>query len=264
MTTPWAGGTVLALTLTIGAYGVPRPAGEISVAEGRVTLDGHEIGAKVMGAPSVAPGQVLATGQGRAELLLNPGVFLRLAEESAVKLVSSRPDNTRAELLRGEALLEVLELGKRDHLEIINKEAYTHLLKPGLYVFHVEGPTVRVYQGKAQVEDDRRIASFSRGKQLTLNTKSMEPQKFDLTENDGLYSWSAQRTRTMAQTSESMVGNLLAFARGEKYDAGWYWNPWFQAWAFVPAEGYRLSAFGYGFYAVDAPHSMMPVFADFH
>jgi hypothetical protein len=221
MATPRVGEIVLTLTLAIGAYGAPKPAGAIGAIEGRVTLDELPIGANVAGSPPVAPGQVLATGQGRAELLLNPGVFLRLAEDSAVKLIASAPDNTRAELLRGEALLEVLEVGKRDHLEIINKEAYTHLLKPGLYVFLAEGPTVRVYAGKAQVEDDRRIASFSRGKQLTLNTKSMEPQKFDLTENDGLYSWSAQRTRAMAQTSESMVGNLLAFARGEKYDAGW-------------------------------------------
>lgn len=263
MTNPGVGGTVLVLTLTLGAYGLPRPAGEISAAEGPVTLNGLPITADVAEAPRAAPGQVLETGTGHAEMLLNPGVFLRLNENSAVRLIASSPNHIRAELLRGEALLEVLELGKRDRLEIIDRQAYTQLLKPGLYVFRAEGPTVRVYEGKARVEDDRRVASFSRGKQLTLETKSMEAQKFNLTDKDALYSWSAQRMRAIAQTSESMVGNLLAFSPAEKHDAGWYWNPWFQAWAYVPAEGYRLSTFGYGFYAVDAPHSMMPVFADF-
>ena len=257
------GGIVLTLTWALGAYGAPVPAGAISAAEGRVALDGQQIGADIAEAPRVEPGHVLETGDGHAELLLNPGVFLRLGENSAVKLIASSPGNTRAELLRGDALLEVLQLDKKQQLEIIDRQAYTRMLKAGLYMFHADGPAVRVYQGKAQVEDDRRVAAFGHGRQLTLNTRSMEPQKFDLMERDGLYEWSARRTRSIAQTSESMVGNLLAFAREETYDAGWYWNPWFQAWAYVPQDGYRISAFGYSFYSPGTPHSVLPVFADF-
>ena len=253
--------TVAVLACT--AYTAPMPAGAISAVEGEVTLNGQPVGSDVSEAPRANPGQVLGTGNGRAELLLNPGVFLRIGQNSSIKLIASSPDNTRIELLRGEALLEVLQLGKQEQLEIIDRQAYTRMLKVGLYVFHVDGPRVQVYEGKARVDDDQRSAAFGQGKQLTIRAKSPEPAKFDLTERDSLYDWSARRTRSIAQTSESMVENLLAFARGEQYDAGWYWNPWFRAWAYVPPEGYRISAFGYGFYSPDATRSVAPVFADF-
>lgn len=249
--------------LAWAAQGAPMPAGAIGAAEGEVTLNGQPVGSDVSEAPRVMPGQVLGTGNGHTELLLNPGVFLRLGENSALKLIASSPDNTRVELLRGEALLEVLQFGTREFLEIIDRHAYTNMLKAGLYVFHAEGPIVQVYEGKVQVEDDRRSATFGQGKQLTMIGKSMAPAKFDLTQRDNLYDWSAHRTRLIAQASESVVENLLAFARDEQYDAGWYWNPWFRAWAFVPPEGYRTSAFGYGFYSPGATRSVAPVFADF-
>ena len=252
---------VAALAFT--AYTAPMPAGAISAAEGEVTLNGQAVGSDVSEAPRVKPGQVLGTGNGRAELLLNPGVFLRLGQNSSIKLIASSPGNTRVELLRGEALLEVLQLGKQEQLEIIDRQAYARMLKAGLYIFHLDGPRVQVYEGKARVEDDRRSAAFGRGKQLTMIGKSMEPARFDLTHRDSLYDWSAHRTRLVAQASESMVENLLAFARGAQYDAGWYWNPWFRAWTFIPPEGYRMSAFGYGFYSPDTTRSVAPVFADF-
>ena len=262
--------TVLAITFTICAAGAepvgeigPPPAGLISAIEGRVLLDNQPLGANIVDAPRVARGDVLGTENGRAELLLNPGAFLRLGGQSAVKLIASSPSRTRVELLRGEALLEVLQLGKQEALEIIDRQAYTRLLQNGLYVFRAEGPSVTVYDGKARVEDDRRAVSLGKGHSLILDTRAPRPQKFDLTRKDPLYDWSAARTRSLAHASESMVENLLAFARESAYDAGWYWNPWFQAWTFVPASGYRLSPFGYGFYSPATPHSVMPVFADF-
>lgn len=257
---------IFAMAVIPGANAVPAPVGAISAVEGRVTVDGNLVPADARNAPHVAEGDVLGTENGRAELLLNPGVFVRLAENSAVKLVASSPDRTRLDLLRGEALLEVLQIGKEEVLEVVDQQAHARLLEEGLYVFHAQGPTLAVYQGKARVDriEDRRIhVSVGRYRELDLGAVILQPKKFGVTATDALYSWSSGRTRTVAQTSESMAENLLALAPGSSYDSGWYWNPWFQAWAFIPGEGYRLSAFGYGFYAPTAVHSVMPVFADY-
>lgn len=257
---------VLAAGLSPCAKAIPSPAGAISAVDGRVTLDGKPVAADIQHAPRVAAGDVLGTEKGRAELLLNPGVFLRLAENSAVKLLASSPDRTRVELLRGEALLEVLQLGKRELLEVVDQESRAQLLQEGLYVFRAQRPSIAVFKGKARVgriEESGIRVSVGQKKELDMSAVTLQPEKFDVTETDSLYAWSAKRTRTVAQTSESMAENLLALAPNSSYEAGWYWNPWFQAWAFVPGDGYHLSAFGYGFYAPTAVHSVMPVYADY-
>ena len=46
----------------------------------------------------------LFTKDGRAEILLTPGVFLRLGDNSSVKMISSSLTETQAALTRGQAL----------------------------------------------------------------------------------------------------------------------------------------------------------------
>ena len=45
-----------------------------------------------------------------AEILLTPGVFLRVAENSSIKMISSRLIDTRVDLLSGSILIECAEL----------------------------------------------------------------------------------------------------------------------------------------------------------
>ena len=239
-------------------------AGTVSWVEGRVLLDGTAVGPGAPNVLAIEPGHVLRTEQGKAEVLLTPGVFVRLAENSSLKLINSSDSGTRVELLGGEALVEVLQMDKHARLDVIDRQGYTRLLDDGLYRFAATGPTVAVLEGKVRVEDDRRSAAFGKGKQLDLaGHGAMQPKKFDRDWKDDLYYWSDRRTRAAAHTSESMAENLLAFNPLPKYQAGWYWHPWYQSWAFIPEDGYRMSAFGYGFYAPTTMHSVAPVFADF-
>jgi hypothetical protein len=30
---------------------------------------------------------------------------------------------------------------------------------------------------------------------------------------------------------------------------GWFWNPWYSGWAFLPGDGYLYSPFGFAFYS---------------
>ncbi len=52
-------------------------------------------------------GQTLATEDARAEVLLTPGVFLRLGSHSSFKMVSNLLSDTRLEVLSGTAIVEV-------------------------------------------------------------------------------------------------------------------------------------------------------------
>src|ERR1017187_9058759 len=85
----------------LAAYGAAARPGTVNYIEGQVTLDGQSAGATDMGSMEVQPVQMLQTGQGKAEMLLTPGVFLQLADQGAVGLVSPRLMVTRVELFRG-------------------------------------------------------------------------------------------------------------------------------------------------------------------
>ena len=49
---------------------------------------------------------MLSTGQGRAEILLTPGVFLRVGENTSIKMLDNRLLSTRVEFLSGSAIVE--------------------------------------------------------------------------------------------------------------------------------------------------------------
>src|SRR5580692_8267320 len=69
--------------------------------EGTVTLAGERLEQKFGRFPDLGEGRELRTGQGRAEVLLTPGVFLRIGENSAIRMLSDQLADTRVELLDG-------------------------------------------------------------------------------------------------------------------------------------------------------------------
>ena len=80
---------VFAASLAWGQQAISARSGMIHYIEGDATIDGTAIHPKFAAFPDVKNGQLLATGEGRAEVLLTPGVFLRLAENSSVRMLSN-------------------------------------------------------------------------------------------------------------------------------------------------------------------------------
>src|ERR1022692_1271909 len=80
--------------------------GLIHYAEGRVLLDGRPVEVSLTAFPEVKQGMELRTEDGRAEVLLNPGVFLRLAENSSIRMVNNKLSDSRVEFLSGSAVIE--------------------------------------------------------------------------------------------------------------------------------------------------------------
>src|ERR1700731_2611898 len=80
--------------------------GLIHYVEGRVLLDGKPVEVSLTAFPEVKQGMELRSEDGRAEVLLNPGVFLRLAENSSIRMVSNKLDDSRVEFLSGSAVIE--------------------------------------------------------------------------------------------------------------------------------------------------------------
>src|ERR1700731_2321688 len=82
------------LAIPAAAAGSAVP-GTLNDVEGQVAVAGQSVTSHSVGSVQVEPKQVLETGQGRAEMLLTPGVFLRVGENSAGRLVSPGLADTR-------------------------------------------------------------------------------------------------------------------------------------------------------------------------
>jgi hypothetical protein len=232
------------------AQGATARPGTVNYTEGGVTIDGQAIAAKSLGSTEVEPGQVLRTGQGKAEMLLTPGVFIRLGDNAAVRMVSPSLTDTRVELLQGEAMVEADEVLVGNHLVIADRGVDTQIRKNGLYRFTTEPAQLAVYDGQAQVFIDERTVEVGKGKQLTLTqAAAVKPQSFDRRLTDNLYQWSSVRSEYVADANQSSVQYIVGGNPWGWYGMGWYWNPWFSSWAFIPGNGFFGSPFGFGFYS---------------
>ncbi len=79
----------LATLFSVPVWGAAqgRP-GTINYIEGRVSAGAKPVAQSSVGSASLEAGQKLTTGNGKAEVLLTPGAFLRVGAESAATMVS--------------------------------------------------------------------------------------------------------------------------------------------------------------------------------
>ena len=127
--------------------------GMVNYVEGDVQIAGKPV--KLDGAifPDVKIGQVLSTEDGRAEVLLTPGVFLRLDNNTSFRMISNKLTDTQVEILKGSALVGASEILKDNRIVVKTGNAETVLLKSGLYHFNADAGQVRAFDGKVQVSD---------------------------------------------------------------------------------------------------------------
>jgi hypothetical protein len=192
---------------------------------------------------------VLETRNGKAEILLTPGVFLRLNNNSQVRLDSNSITDTRVALVKGEAMVEAAVAEKDNGIQILDAGSTTLIDKRGIYEFNADQPKVAVYDGEATVRTGDQSVSVKKGHELDLvaaNAK-LKTHGFDTKMTDPLYAWSRVRSEYMAEANMSTAQTIVVNNPGWYYGTGWYWNPYWASWAFVPGAGYWDSPFGLGF-----------------
>jgi hypothetical protein len=236
--------------LLAGDHGPGRP-GTVNYVEGQVYLAAQPLDEKSVGSIEVDPGQTLTTNTGKAEILLTPGVFVRLGDSSSATMISSDLTNTKLSIDRGEALVEVAEIHEENDLRILVDGKSTELLKTGLYDFNENQHLVRVLDGEAMVSDGERSIKVNSGHMVDLATNGpIKAQKFDKKELEAedLYRWTSLRSGYLAEANVDYAPNY-SFGGNGWFGEGWYWDPWFSAYTFLPGDGIFFSPFGWGFYS---------------
>jgi hypothetical protein len=223
--------------------------GTINYIEGQVSLDAQPLGARA--AVTLQPGQTLATGpNGFAEVLLTPGAFVRIGHNSQLRFVTAGLADTKAELDRGSAIVEADQLIKGTSLSVAMNNATAQIEKKGLYDFDADQQAVRVLDGKVRVTEAAGSRTIGKDDQVLLASATpLKKSGFDANavKREPLYVWSEARSQDESQANVALAQNVAAY--GGWYGPGWYWDPYWSFYAFLPADGFLYSPFGWGFYS---------------
>jgi hypothetical protein len=224
--------------------------GAINYVEGSASINGQELGTNSVGSAVLAQGQELTTQTGRVEILLTPGVFLRVDHNGTVKMVSPDLADTKVAVLNGRAMVEVTDISKNNNIRVDLNDTSVQLLKRGLYDFDIDHNQVRVFKGKADVFAGNRTIGVGDNHEVTLASGTQPKSKgFDDKQyTDDFFRWSGLRSGYLAE-ADADTARLYVNGGPGWYGAGWYWDPWFGAYTFIPGAGIFYSPFGWGFYS---------------
>jgi hypothetical protein len=224
--------------------------GVVNYVEGHATLNGQPLAPDVVGSAVVGPNQAVATTDGYVEVLLTPGAFLRVGHNSEVRLISVGLTGVNAQVDRGSALVEVADLIEGSRLTFAVNGVPVQIKKKGLYEFDAAQHAVRVLDGKAEVQETANDKiTLKKGDEVSVAGEPLKKHDFDVkaAKKEPLYVWSKVRSEQQSQANQHTADVILA--GGGWYGPGWYWNPFWASYAFVPGSGMLYSPFGWGFYS---------------
>jgi hypothetical protein len=252
-------GSIFAAAALLAAVALPvfaqrvisARAGLVNYTEGPVLLNGREAQPARGVFPQMNRQDTLRTSRGRAELLLNPGVFLRVGRDSSIRMLSNELADTRVELLAGTLVLEAAEVRKDTSVALRRGDATVWIRKRGVYRLDSDPAALRVFDGKAVVELGGQRIEAGKGKMVSLGGGALALNKFDRKKPDSLDLWSQSRAGYLASVNLSTARSMLG--RSTIRCSGWCLNSLFGVITYIPLRGMYLSPYGYYY---TSPHEL--------
>src|SRR5580704_14367372 len=178
---------------------VSTHAGLIHFFEGAVYVGDRPLESHLGRFPSVPQGAELRTAEGRAEVLLTPGVFLRIGERSSIRMVANDLADTQVELQTGSAIVDSGEPNSGTSVTLNYKDWRVHFLQKGVYRLNTDPPSLWVRQGKAEVFTGPSEEPVSVERGMTLPFASvLVPELPEKLPNDALNDWANGRSQSIS------------------------------------------------------------------
>ncbi len=235
--------------------------GTLHYFEGDVSIDGTPVQSQVGRFSEVKEKSVLSTTRGRAEILLTPGVFLRIGENSSIQMLDNRLVSTRVDILSGTAIIESddPQMDVKDStVVLLYKDYEIRMAKHGLVEISADPGQLKVFKGEAVVNTTGSAlnrVTVKEGRLLPFSA-ALLTEKFDDRAGDDLFMWARDRSQNLSAANMASARSLSnSFSSGSGYpsggswNGGWYFNPYFSMFTYVPGNGTLWSPFGYGFFS---------------
>lgn len=175
-------------------------AGLICYTEGRVLLNDRAVRLVPGRFPQMRMDDVLRSTSGRGEVLLNPGAFLRIRDNSAVRLLSNSLTEPRFEVLWGAVILEVEDVKNATSVTAVWRGVTVSAARKGVFRLDTNPAALRVFEGEAWVASEGRSIKVGKGKRLPLGG-AWSSAKFDVQQVDSFDRWSGRRAVLVARTN---------------------------------------------------------------
>lgn len=241
-------------------YVISAKAGGVNFIEGKVSVARRQgrSGLLLKGDKVEISDKVSTGTDGKAEILLNPGSYLRLSENSTMEFVSTELENLQIKLKSGSAILEVFA-DNEFKVAINTPKTDFYLIQSGIYRIDIlaDGTEkIEVWKGRAQLgQTEANI--IKGGKAAVIENGQTQIIKFDRDEKDGFELWSKTRAKDLAKINakleRSLVTSSLINSFNQRswnlYDSFgvWVYNSSYGSNCFLPfGYGWR-SPYGYGF-----------------
>lgn len=245
---------------TSSLYVISAKAGAVNYLSGDVSIQPK--GAKKVflhKGDEVQVGDKVSTGgDGRAEILLNPGSYIRLAENSEFEFVTtSLEDDLQLKLNRGNAIFEVIA-DKEFKIAINTPNSRFYLISSGIYridALENGAGKISVWKGKAQL-GDAKATTVKGGKTATFDNMQVAIAKFDRDNKGEFDLWSKTRAEQIAKINERLVQRQmrqsLMSSFNNTWDASngyglWVRDPFSQSFCFLPFGYGSRSPYGFGY-----------------
>jgi len=223
--------------------------GTVHYFEGDVSIDGTQVERQTARFTEIKEQQALRTGQGRAEILLTPGVFLRVGENSSIRMLDNRLASTRVEVVSGNAIVESVDpqMSLKDSpVTLIYRDYEIRMAKHGLVEIGSDPSEMKVYKGEAEVSTSGNRAIVKEGQKMPF-AAGLVAEKFDTKSADDLYLWARDRSQSLSAANMTSARTLNANCLTNC--SGWYYNPNLGMITYIPGGGMLVSPFGYGFFS---------------
>ena len=222
----------------------------------QVSIDGVDQRMRPGIFPVVKQGSILRTESGRAEVLLTPGVFLRLVDNSAIRMLDTDLAHTRVEVVSGDVMVEADDPGmsvKNAPVTLVFDGTEIRIVKHGLIEISRTSNQVKVYRGEAEVTTGTATLWLKEGRYSALSG-DLKAERFDVRKDssDSL-AWSQERSANLSAANIHAAGTMRAGPgygySGAPWDGGWYYNSMFGYFTYIPLRGTTWNPWGYGFYS---------------
>src|SRR5215216_7705018 len=194
---------------------------------------------------------------GRVEILLNPGSYLRVGGNSEVELSNNALDNLELRLIRGTAIVEAAGADDIDlNISISTPHTKLAIVRQGLYRLNVvpgDATELIVRKGRVILSDSH--TKVKGGNKVVFNATAVSVAKLTKEEKklaEDVDVWSKQRAETLAKANRRITDTMFrsAFASFRDLDPWsrssgmWFYHPGANCYTFLPFRFGWTSPYG--------------------
>ncbi len=237
-------------------YVISAKAGGINLVEGSVSVQRStgDSGYLVKGDSLEAGDKVSTAADSRVEVLMNPGSFVRMNQNSEFEFTTTNLDDLNLQVNRGSAIFEVFA-SNDFNVTVTTPKAKFYLIKTGVYRVNVLENGIgklEVYNGKAQI-GNLKADTIEKGQSATVDGDQIAIADFDRKNLDDFEDWSKSRAKLISKANKKLAtkrltNSLLATNNINCYDSLglWVFNGRYNSYSFLPFGAGWRSPYGFG------------------